>query len=509
MPLANLDRLLAAYAGPGYGAAPAAPAYGTQEMPLDSFVVDGRTGNKTTNKDLPAWLRKLGMKGDAYAGGMLKPQIRYGFWYKNGKINFADGTSFSAKKIKGADGKTAYSYTAADGSAKVYDPTDEQDAYNKNYKKATSNQSFFDKVGNTLRFELWKGKDILKNFGVNNAFFGIDPLGVKIGNAVTGRDDKPLVDAFGGATDEDFARYGRATGFAEPIHDVAHTVAAFYGGQGLGDLASAGVSSLSGATSGTNLGIFSNGGRAGMTGVGGGNTGALAASGAIAGGAGTASGTASGVLSGGVSVPGASGTSWMDWVPSLISAGTALVGGKKAGDATTAAAREATAEQRRQFDLVRGDTAGQRALGNAAIDSLARYYGYGTADGKPDMSGFIESPDYQFNLQETQQAVDRSKAAQGGLLSGAAVKEGMRYASNLASRENSAYLDRLMQQAGIGSTGIAQSAAAGANAANNIGGYAINAGNNRANIYQSTAANVNNSIQSGIQNAMLRRYLGQ
>ena len=205
---------------------------------------------------------------------------------------------------------------------------------------------------------------------------------------------------------------------------------------------------------------------------------------------------------------GASGFSWTDWIPSLVSAGASIIGGNRANDATTAAANTATAEQRRQFDLVRSDTAPQRALGNAAIDRLAGLYGYGTESGAPDMSRFFASPDYAFNLSETQNAINRSKAAQGGLLSGAAVKEGERYASGLASREYGSFVDRLMQQAGLGSTGIGASAAAGANAANNIGAYAVNAGNNRANIYQNTAANVNNSLQQGYGNMILRRYLG-
>jgi hypothetical protein len=65
-----------------------------------------------------------------------------------------------------------------------------------------------------------------------------------------------------------------------------------------------------------------------------------------------------------------------------------------------------------------------------------------------------------------------------------------------------------MQQAGLGSNGTAQSAAAGANAANNISATATNAGNTRASIYGQNAANINNSIQGGFNNALLRRYLG-
>jgi hypothetical protein len=129
--------------------------------------------------------------------------------------------------------------------------------------------------------------------------------------------------------------------------------------------------------------------------------------------------------------------------------------------------------------------------------------------GKPDMSVFFESPDYQFNLGEGQKAIDRSAVARGGLLSGSAVKEGQRYASGLASREFASFYDRLASQAGLGQTGIGASAAAGANAAGNIGAAYMNSGNARASAYMQGAEGINNAVQGGISNYMLNRYLMQ
>lgn len=128
--------------------------------------------------------------------------------------------------------------------------------------------------------------------------------------------------------------------------------------------------------------------------------------------------------------------------------------------------------------------------------------------GQPDMSVFFTSPDYQFRLNEGQKAIDRSAAARGGLLSGGAVREGARYASNLASGEYGAFVDRLMQQAGLGSTGIGASAAAGAQTASNVGNAAMNAGNSRASAYLQSGQALNNSVQGGISNLLLSRYLG-
>ncbi len=483
-----LAGLLSRYGGPpsvgSYGS-PATPVYGTQAAPLDSFEVEGRTGNKTTNKDLPEWLRRLGMKGDAYAGGMLKPQIRYGFWYKDGKINFADGTSYKAKKNK--DG--SYSYTDGSGTAQTYSPTDEQNAYNKAYKKSTSNQSFLDKATNAVRFELDHGKQIIKGFKPQMAVFGVDPIGVKIGNTVTGRDDKPLVDQFGGALPERYADYeertGRSTGYANSLQDVAHVIAQMYGAKGVGNAAG---NAFSGPE-------FASLGRTG---------GAAAAGGGAISEAGAMGGSVGGSGAGGM--PAAGGSSWMDWIPSLISAGSSIIGGNAAANAATAGSKEAIGESRRQFDLVRGDTAAQRALGNAAIARLAAVNGYD--DGTPDMTQFTESPDYQFNRDEILRATERSTAANTGLISGASQRAIQRNAGNLATREYGAFVDRLLQQAGVGATGIGASAAAGANTASNVGSAAINAGNARASIYNNTAANMNNSIQTGYQNQLLRRYLG-
>jgi hypothetical protein len=193
----------------------------------------------------------------------------------------------------------------------------------------------------------------------------------------------------------------------------------------------------------------------------------------------------------------------------LIGGISSIIGGSKAAKSAKSAANTATAEQRRQFDLVREDTASQRALGESATARLSRLYGYGPngATSAPDMGAFQESPDYQFNLQETQSAIDRSAAARGGLLSGRAVKEGERYASGLASREYGSYVDRLMQQAGLGSAGVNTSANAGANAANNISNIAVNAGAQRGSAYQGMASGVNSAVQGGISNYLLTQYL--
>jgi hypothetical protein len=132
-----------------------------------------------------------------------------------------------------------------------------------------------------------------------------------------------------------------------------------------------------------------------------------------------------------------------------------------------------------------------------------------SAAGAPDLSVFFESPDYQFNLAEGQKAIDRSLAARGRTLSGAGVKEGIRYASGMASNEFGNFYNRLANLAGIGQTATRSTATAGMNAANNIAQNHLYAGNARANGYMQTGQAVNNAVQGGIQNYMLYQYLNK
>lgn len=127
---------------------------------------------------------------------------------------------------------------------------------------------------------------------------------------------------------------------------------------------------------------------------------------------------------------------------------------------------------------------------------------------RPDMSVFFESPDYQFNLSEGQKAIDRSLAAQGRTLSGAGVKEGIRYASGMASNEYGNFYNRLANLAGLGQAATQATTQAGMNAANNISQNHLFAGQARANGYMQTGQAANNAIQGGISNYLLARYLG-
>lgn len=93
---------------------------------------------------------------------------------------------------------------------------------------------------------------------------------------------------------------------------------------------------------------------------------------------------------------------------------------------------------------------------------------------------FIKSPGFNFRVQEGVDALDRSAAARGQLLSGQQRKEVLDFGQNLASAEFNSFVDRLASFAGIGQTTGAQIGQLGANAALAQGSFIQQAGGQRA-----------------------------
>lgn len=144
-----------------------------------------------------------------------------------------------------------------------------------------------------------------------------------------------------------------------------------------------------------------------------------------------------------------------------------------------ASAAERAAQTQRDAQVVaRSDLSPWRSAGQQALDEAIQLLGLGnlapdyeTNQAFVDPTGreqkqqealarFKTDPGYLFRQSEGQKAIDRSAAARGGALSGAAVKAGQRFASNLASEEYTNYFNRLAGVAGLGGN----AAATGANA---------------------------------------------
>lgn len=106
-------------------------------------------------------------------------------------------------------------------------------------------------------------------------------------------------------------------------------------------------------------------------------------------------------------------------------------------------------------------TIDEAGLAQAIAQQQAQQQGQGATDftTAPQSIDPTQDPGYQFGLQQGQQALDRKTAAQGGRISGAALKAAQRYGTDYATTGyNAAYqrgqnrLNRLSQLAGYGYT---------------------------------------------------------
>lgn len=170
----------------------------------------------------------------------------------------------------------------------------------------------------------------------------------------------------------------------------------------------------------------------------------------------------------------------MAWA-AVIGAGGAILGGaiaskgaKDAAGSQSAATAESIAEQRRQFDLQRADSAPYRETGGRALKQLEDA---NTLDGSDLVREVEADKGYQFGMQQGQRALSQRVAAGGGRVSGAALKAAARFGTDYGSTGyGAAYqrrqdrLNRLSALAGIGQTATAASSAAGQSSANAISG---------------------------------------
>ncbi len=178
-----------------------------------------------------------------------------------------------------------------------------------------------------------------------------------------------------------------------------------------------------------------------------------------------------------------------------ISGGTSLIGGILGSQAAAKASRQqmimqeqALAQQKALFEEglgIQQDEFKQGAaaltpysnLGTGAGNQLADLYGIGYSNPQGTSAGgqavmdkargnFTNTPDYQFAFDQGLQALDRSAASRGSLLSGGQVKGAQEFGQGLASQQFSNYFNRLLSLFQVGG-----------NAAGTFLGGAVNSGN--------------------------------
>ena len=159
-----------------------------------------------------------------------------------------------------------------------------------------------------------------------------------------------------------------------------------------------------------------------------------------------------------------------------------------AADAQVGAANNATALQKQMFDQTRADNAPWRAAGEQSLNKLMGLLNDGSLTSRFAGQNVMNEPGYQFGLQQGQQGLERSAAARGMGLSGAALKAASQFNQDYAGTkygqafdrwrmENADTFNRLSGLAGTGQQINAANSAAGQNFANQAGQNMMGAAN--------------------------------
>lgn len=178
-------------------------------------------------------------------------------------------------------------------------------------------------------------------------------------------------------------------------------------------------------------------------------------------------------------------------------AGGAMASGAagKASDAQVQAAREAAAlnEPFRQ-----GGMAGMnRLLDLLGLSSNTGAEGFGSAARDFSMADFQADPGFQFRQDEGQKALERSAAARGGLLSGRAAKDTLRFSQGLASDEFQNAFNRFQVNRTNKLNPLQSLMGAGQTSANTIGNFTSQAGDARAAGIMGRSNAINDAIGQG------------
>jgi hypothetical protein len=218
------------------------------------------------------------------------------------------------------------------------------------------------------------------------------------------------------------------------------------------------------------------------------------------------------------------GSALIGGAASVAGANAASEGATKAAQAQVQANRDTIKSQEKIFEQTRADAAPWRDAGIAALKQISDGIANGSFD--PSKFDFEADPGYEFRRAEGEKAIERSQAARGNVLSGAAGKALLRYGQDYASNEyDRAYaraagakatnFNVLSSVAGTGQVAnqqIAQSRDSMGNVianANTNMGNALATGYNSAGQYKASMyGNVAGAANTGIQNYMLYKYLG-
>ena len=190
-------------------------------------------------------------------------------------------------------------------------------------------------------------------------------------------------------------------------------------------------------------------------------------------------------------------------------------GAQNAAQTQAQAASQAAQLQYQEYQQQQQAQAPWIAAGAQALPQLSSMAAQAPTFTAQDFANNMD-PAYQFDLQQGQQAIQRSAAASGGLASGGTLKSLSDYSQGQASNEyQNAYnrfmdsqntqFNRLASVAGIGQTANNTLGAAGQNMANNVGNEMTGAAN-AIGASQIASANAYGNSLSSIGNGAVNAY---
>lgn len=186
----------------------------------------------------------------------------------------------------------------------------------------------------------------------------------------------------------------------------------------------------------------------------------------------------------------------MGFVASLLGARAQAKAAKSAAASQERMAERDIAYQEQTRDLIRGDLGVYREGGEAAQRAID--FELGLAARPEGYQGFTATPGYDFRLGEGQRALEASAAARGGLNSGAAMRDLMKFGQDYGSNEYGNYFARLGARADTGMGAAQMSGAASQQAAAGVSNALGNIGNAQA----AGAIGRGNAITGGLQNML-------
>jgi hypothetical protein len=183
-----------------------------------------------------------------------------------------------------------------------------------------------------------------------------------------------------------------------------------------------------------------------------------------------------------------------------IGAGASIAAGNKAASAQKKAAQQSADIQRQQYEQTRADLAPYRDTGATALGRYGDLLGMRGPDAyQAALQGYTQSPFLARMVQDTVGAVDASRAARGGLFSGATAQEIGDRTGQLYLGDFNNYLSRLGGMVDTGAGAATQTGQFGANAASGQANAYQAAGNARAQGYINTGNSINNALSQGAQ----------